>query len=182
MTAGILQDVVARGVYSDKLPIGDSALDDATVGGATGFIADLFLRGFAGRKSLGSQYEFEKETEARQQEEEARNKKKKLFDSVVNDTDIESIQILTEEQAQPLVGPVNDNIVPEVNETKTNLIEDELDKLPVLEDLIVETQQIANPTTREFDTIFNLVGSETGQIFGQFNNNETALQLSLIHI
>ena len=176
MTAGILQDVVARGVYSDKLPIGDSALDDATVGGATGFIADLFLRGIAGRKSLGSQYEFEKETEARQQEEEARNKKKKLFDSVVNDTDIESIQILTEEQAQPLVGPVNDNIVPEVNETKTNLIEDELDKLPVLEDLIVETQQIANPTTREFDTIFNLVGSETGQIFGQFNNNETALQ------
>ena len=69
MTAGILQDVVSRGVYSDKLPIGDSALDDATVGGATGFIADLFLRGIAGRKSLGSQYELEKETEARQQED-----------------------------------------------------------------------------------------------------------------
>ena len=176
MTAGILQDVVARGVYSDKLPIGESALDDATVGGATGFIADLFLRGIAGRKSLGSQYEFEKETEARQQEDEARNKKKKLYETVENDNDIENIQILTEEQAQPLVGPVNDNIIPEVNEVKKDLVEDELDKLPVLEDLLVETQQVANPVTREFDTIFNLVGSETGQIFGQFNDNETALQ------
>ena len=83
---------------------------------------------------------------------------------------------MTEEEAQPLVGPVNDNIIPEVNEAKKNIVEDELDKLPVLEDLIIETQQKANINTKEFDTIFNLIGSETGQIFAQFNDFESAQQ------
>ena len=61
MSAGILQDLVSRGLYSEELPIGDSAFDDLTVGSATGFIGDLLVRGLVGRQATGNAYLKEQE-------------------------------------------------------------------------------------------------------------------------
>ena len=76
--AGIAQDLVARGVYSNELPIGDSMLDDFTVGGAVGFIADLALRNRMG--NLGGEYQREKEQEARARRDKAKFKQRELFE------------------------------------------------------------------------------------------------------
>ena len=38
--AGIAQDAVALGIYSDTVPLGDSLFDDVTVGGAVGAVSD----------------------------------------------------------------------------------------------------------------------------------------------
>ena len=50
--AGIAQDAVALGIYSDELPMADSLFDDFTVGGSVGFISDLALRGVLGKEVL----------------------------------------------------------------------------------------------------------------------------------
>ena len=63
--AQILQDVVARGVYSDELPIGQSAADEFSVGAGVGFIADLAVRG-RGRPATGTVEEIKQEEKLRE--------------------------------------------------------------------------------------------------------------------
>jgi len=50
LTAGLLQDFTARGLYDPNTPIGESAWDDVTVGGAVGAAADLVVNYAAGRR------------------------------------------------------------------------------------------------------------------------------------
>lgn len=50
LTAGLLQDFTARGLYDPNTPIGESAWDDLTVGGAVGAAADLVVNYAAGRR------------------------------------------------------------------------------------------------------------------------------------
>lgn len=49
--AGIYQDLVARGIYSDNLPIGASAYDDFTIGGLVGGTVDLVATSMADRRN-----------------------------------------------------------------------------------------------------------------------------------
>lgn len=63
--AQILQDVVARGVYSDELPIGESAADEFSVGAGVGFIADLAVRGRR-RPETGTEQEIKQEEKLRE--------------------------------------------------------------------------------------------------------------------
>ena len=49
VAASIMQDAVERGVYNEELPFNDSLMDDFTVGGAVGAVADLALTAAAGR-------------------------------------------------------------------------------------------------------------------------------------
>ena len=51
VAAGIYQDLVARGIYSDKLPIGASAYDDFTIGGLVGGTVDLVATSMADRRN-----------------------------------------------------------------------------------------------------------------------------------
>lgn len=50
LTAGLLQDFTARGLYDPNTPIGESAWDDLTIGGAVGAAADLVVNYAAGRR------------------------------------------------------------------------------------------------------------------------------------
>jgi len=77
--AGIAQDAVALGIYSDELPMADSLFDDFTVGGSVGFISDLALRGVLGKRSIGNEYIKELEVEARKLIEEQRFQARKDF-------------------------------------------------------------------------------------------------------
>ena len=49
VAASIMQDAVERGVYNEELLFNDSLMDDFTVGGAVGAVADLALTAAAGR-------------------------------------------------------------------------------------------------------------------------------------
>jgi hypothetical protein len=62
--ASLAQDLIAAGLYSDELPIGESIFDEFTIGGAVGAIADLALTAMSGR-NRGSAYIREREQKAR---------------------------------------------------------------------------------------------------------------------
>ena len=59
--ASLSQDLVARGLYSDELPIGESILDEFTIGGIVGGTVDFALNSFAGKRGIESQRFLEKE-------------------------------------------------------------------------------------------------------------------------
>ena len=75
-TAGLLQDLNARGFYSDELPIGDSLFDDFTVGGFAGGALNTILQGYGGRRGIASEYRAEKEKRAEQKKQDLLKTKK----------------------------------------------------------------------------------------------------------
>ena len=75
-TAGLLQDLNARGFYSDELPIGDSLFDDFTVGGFAGGVLNTVLQGYGGRRGIASEYRAEKEKRAEQKKQDLLKTKK----------------------------------------------------------------------------------------------------------
>ena len=64
-SAGILQNLTAAGLYSDEIPIFDSALEEFTIGGILGASADLFVNSLANRRSISSQQLKDAEERAR---------------------------------------------------------------------------------------------------------------------
>jgi len=62
--AGISQRLLARGLYSDDLPLTESVWDDFTVGGGVGFIADVVVNSVS-RRSRGRNYLKDAEQRAR---------------------------------------------------------------------------------------------------------------------
>lgn len=74
--ASIAQDATARGFYSDELPIGESILDEFTIGATIGAGADLILNSFAGRRGLANQRFKDEEQAARENNRIAQENKK----------------------------------------------------------------------------------------------------------
>ena len=65
--AGILQDATERGIYNENLARSDSMLDDFTIGGAVGTLADLALDGAAGRRrQMGADAQIEAQKNAKE--------------------------------------------------------------------------------------------------------------------
>ena len=64
-SAGVLQNLVAAGLYSDEIPIFDSALEEFTIGGILGASADLLVNSLANRRSISSQQLRDAEAKAR---------------------------------------------------------------------------------------------------------------------
>jgi len=65
-TAGIAQNLTAAGLYSDELPIFDSALEEFTIGGILGATADLLINSIGNRRSISSQQLKDAESKARE--------------------------------------------------------------------------------------------------------------------
>jgi hypothetical protein len=158
--AGIAQDVVATGIYSDKIPIGESFLDDFTVGGATGAIADLIFRGVAGRKSLGNAYEREREAELRKKTE-ARFKTRAARTREAEAAGAPSIS----PELQPERDPQLELPLTTAQETTVGI-----EPVPVLE----EFEPIQNP-----DGTFSVIGSVTGKNIGTFPDIEETANAAL---
>ena len=60
VAASILQDLTARGLYSEDLPMADSMFEEFTIGGIIGGAADLIVTSMAGKKS-GRQKQLEED-------------------------------------------------------------------------------------------------------------------------
>ena len=70
--AGITQDLIEKGLYNENLPVGQSFMDDLTVGGAVGAMADLVLTSAAGRRAKVSE-DSQKAKDQEQAAQEARD-------------------------------------------------------------------------------------------------------------
>ena len=138
--AGIAQDAVARGMYSDEIEIGDSAFDDFTVGGAVGFTADLLLRGIAGRSRIGGTYDLEQEKEARLQEQkvlsESRERQRELQKQIE-----EGVPFVAGEV--PTIDPIPEGEL-DFAQIQLTLSEDNVEKLQQQVDKIMGTRQIVS--------------------------------------
>ena len=154
--AALAQDAVARGIYSDELPIGESFMDDLTVGGAVGFLADLALRGPMHKSGVGSDYMREEERKVREyrdkQKFDARKDFKKFEEqgSKVRDVSLDPDLI-----PDP-VGPQQETIPESTLDFKD---------APILE----EFEVITNPNGTS-----SVVGIDTGTDYGVFPDIETA--------
>ena len=65
--ASVAQDATARGLYSDELPIGESVLDEFTIGGIVGGTADFVLNSMIGKRGIGNTHHYQKEKKLREQ-------------------------------------------------------------------------------------------------------------------
>ena len=58
--ASLAQDLKARGLYSDELPIGESVFDEFTIGGIIGGTANLVVKSMGDKKGVKAEYAAEK--------------------------------------------------------------------------------------------------------------------------
>ena len=101
VTAGLLQDFTARGLYDPNTQVGESAWDDLTIGGAVGAAADLVVNYASGRrKSALDQASLQGERELREKEEaeaqarrEARSDQKAAQGQVAPEAEIDVINV-----------------------------------------------------------------------------------------
>ena len=76
VAASILQDLTARGLYSDELPIGESMMEEFTIGGIIGAGADLIVSSMAGKKDATNRYIQEDELRSEEKKAQILNAKK----------------------------------------------------------------------------------------------------------
>jgi len=88
--ASLAQDLTARGLYSDELPIGESLADEFTIGGVIGAGADLVVNSFAGRRGIGNENLKQREAQLRQNRIQLQDEKR--FDKAVEQGLVEEIQ------------------------------------------------------------------------------------------
>tara|TARA_R110002012_G_scaffold2497_1_gene12049 strand:+ start:1678 stop:9723 length:8046 start_codon:yes stop_codon:yes gene_type:complete len=94
VTAGLLQDFTARGLYDPNTPVGESAWDDLTVGGAVGAAADLVVNYAAGRRKAAiDQASLARERELREEEEAQEQARREARSMPVAEEEIDVINV-----------------------------------------------------------------------------------------
>ena len=76
VAASILQDLTARGLYSEDLPVADSMFEEFTIGGIIGGAADLIVTSMVGKKSVGEKIAQEDDLRAEETKNKILNQKK----------------------------------------------------------------------------------------------------------
>ena len=66
LLASLAQDLTARGLYSDELPIGESWFDELTIGGIIGGSANVILNAMGGKRGYRNAHHNEREAKARE--------------------------------------------------------------------------------------------------------------------
>ena len=104
--ASLAQDLTARGLYSDELPIGESLLDEFTIGGVIGAGADLVVNSFAGRRGIGNENLRQREGQLRQNRIQLQDEKR--FDKAVDQGLVEEIQPVETKEKPDIPIPVGE--------------------------------------------------------------------------
>ena len=106
LTAGLLQDFTARGLYDPNTPIGESAWDDLTIGGAVGAAADLVVNYAAGRRKRAiDEALFEQERQLRE-DEAAQEQKRREARSAGAEEEVDVINVGPAMVSVPVDGGV----------------------------------------------------------------------------
>ena len=159
--AGLAQDAVARGIYSDEIPIGESFMDDLTVGGAVGFLADLVLRGPMHDHGAGADYMREEENIVRKEREKQRFNARKDFQKYEDDGSKVRDIALDPQPIPEIVGPQQETLPESTLEFKDP---------PVME----EFEIITNP-----DGTSSIIGMNTAIDYGVFPDPESAAKAAV---
>ena len=88
VTASILQDLTARGLYSDELPIGDSLFEEFSIGAIVGGTADVFVNSL-NRRSVGMERLRDREDRTRLNQAKVLNGRKEKFEQALQQGNLE---------------------------------------------------------------------------------------------
>ena len=103
VAASILQDLTARGLYSEDLPMADSMFEEFTIGGIIGSAADLVVTSMAGKQSARrKQLE---EDELRSEENKQRLILQKKQDQAVEQGVLEEMQDIPSVTVPQIIAP-----------------------------------------------------------------------------
>jgi len=136
--AGISQRLLARGLYSDDLPLTESVWDDMTVGGGVGFIADVVVNSIS-RRSRGRSYLKDAEQRARDNRVDLTSKGK--FERGVSQGTLQEVQdepVVTKPEI-PLPRPVG--VTPNLEVIQT----------PDSKFSVVDLNAVENPVLKQFN-------------------------------
>ena len=143
--ASLAQDLIARGVYSDELPIAESLMEEFMVGATVGGIIDVGLNTFAGRRGISNQSYKEQEKQLRENKVSIQESNK--FKKAIEQGEVEQLAPVTE------VKPVPEIPIPLVEDIQTTEL---------------ETIQTTDGSTILFDTVAD-------EEIGRFDNEAKAL-------
>ena len=131
--ASVAQDLTARGLYSDKLPIGESLFDEFTIGGIIGGTADLVLNSLGPKRNQGNSYLKDREARARKNKVNLQESGK--FERAIDQGEVTEYQ-------QPTVAAKPDIPVPPIEGLEPQL---EITRLPDGTFAVIDTQAIDSP-------------------------------------
>ena len=162
--ASLAQDLTARGLYSDELPIGESLFDEFTIGGIIGGTADLVLNSLGPKRNQGNSYLRDREARARKNKVNLQESGK--FERAIDQGEVTEYQ-------QPIVGAKPDIPVPPIEGLEPKL---EITQLPDGTFAVIDTQAIDSPVLATAPTETEAIVLKDKQ-FNQFERDKLKSRL-----
>ena len=162
--ASVLQDLTARGLYSDELPIGESLFDEFTIGGIIGGTADLVLNSLGPKRNQGNSYLRDREARARKNKVNLQESGK--FERAIDQGEVTEYQ-------QPTVVAKPDIPVPPIEGLEPQL---EITRLPDGTFAVIDTQAIDSPVLATAPTETEAIVLKDKQ-FNQFERDKLKSRL-----
>jgi len=145
VAASILQDLTARGLYSDELPIGESMMEEFTIGGIIGAGADLIVSSMAGKK--GARDKYIQEDELRSEEKKAQILNAKKAELATQQGTLEVIEESQEAILPPEI-PIPVEVLPE---PQIEIVQTPDNKFSVLDITIPENPIVLDTKDKQTD-------------------------------
>ena len=185
VAASILQDLTARGLYSEELPIGESMFEEFTIGGIIGGAADLVVSSMAGKKAVRDKQMEEEGLRAEEKKEQLiLQKKAELAQEqgtldVVQDTQVVTVpqipapkEVAVEPQVEIIETPDNKFSLIDISNPDSPVVLDTKDKqtdASIAKQKLLDTFDVAQlKDTLDNDTYnLGMVNSSTAYEIGQ---------------
>ena len=185
VAASILQDLTARGLYSEELPIGESMFEEFTIGGIIGGAADLVVSSMAGKKAVRDKQMEEEGLRAEEKKEQLiLQKKAELAQEqgtldVVQDTQVVTVpqipapkEVAVEPQVEIIETPDNKFSLIDISNPDSPVVLDTKDKqtdAAIAKQKLLDTFDVAQlKDTLDNDTYnLGMVNSSTAYEIGQ---------------
>ena len=174
-TAGVLQSAVEKYTYNENLPLGetlyDQVIEDASLGGAAGVIADLALGSFARRVRGGAatEAEFERERQLRA-EEEARiaEERQAVSDYIAQEDSTNAEAVVNAEETLMLPAPTPVDLRTDEDQVGyANNISNSLNyNFPTATSFSFRTNEITDPETGEITGANYTIVDDIGNTYG----------------
>ena len=170
VAASILQDLTARGLYSDELPIGESMMEEFTIGGIIGAGADLIVSSMAGKKDATNRYI--QEDELRSEEKKAQILNAKKAELATQQGTLEVIEESQEAILPPEI-PIPVEVLPE---PQIEIVQTPDNKFSVLDITIPENPIVLDTKDKQTDAAIareNLINSYDASVIKTNLDNAT---------
>ena len=162
--ASLAQDLTARGLYSDSLPIGESAFDEFTIGGIVGGTAKAVINSLGRKQGITKEYAEEKARREQKNKKELLQTKK--FEMGIAQGEVEEVQNIP-----PVVKP--ELVTPEVTIPEPDL---EVVSLPNNTFSVVDNNNTTQPIVANFNSEAEALTNKD-KLMTDFNNTKLKTEL-----